>query len=103
MSGVYIYFFMIARWIIPIISLGLVAAWIHYFLRTKKHKSPLATFVTPDGISLDIFSTENIIGRSSSADILLPVRGVQKCHAVLSFKNNHWFLAPLDGKLVINL
>ena len=103
MSGVYIYFFMIARWIIPIISLGLVAAWIHYFLRTKKHKSPLAAFVTPDGISLDIFSTENIIGRSSSADILLPVRGVQKCHAVLSFKNNHWFLAPLDGKLAINL
>ncbi|MBO5106640.1 MAG: FtsW/RodA/SpoVE family cell cycle protein [Clostridia bacterium] len=103
MSGFYIYFFMIARWLIALCSIGLVAAWIHCFIKTKHHRMPLAALVTSDGISLDITVTENIIGRSSSADITLPIRGVHKRHAILSFKNHHWILAPLEGKVAINL
>ena len=102
MNSFYTYFFMIARWFIALCSLGVAAAWMHYFIKTKKHRLPLAAFVTPDGISIDIFATENIIGRSS-ADINLPIRGVHKRHAALSFKNNHWYLAPLEGKVAINL
>ncbi len=103
MSGFYIYFFMIARWIIALCSLGLAAAWIHCFIKTKQHRLPIAALVTPDGITLDITATENIIGRSSFADITLPIRGVHKRHATLSFKNKHWILAPLEGKVAINL
>ncbi len=103
MSGVYPYFFIIARWIIALCSLGIIGAWIHYFIKTKSPRSPIAALVTADGVSIDITATENILGRASSADILLPIRGVQKRHAILSFKKNHWFLAPLEGKVAINL
>lgn len=103
MSSFYVYFFMIARWIIALCSIGIALAWTGYFIKTKKHRLPLACLVTPDGILIDITATENIIGRSSSSDIMLPIRGVHKSHAILSFKNNHWFLAPLEGKVAINL
>lgn len=103
MSGFYPYFLAIARWIIALCSIGLAFAWTNYFIKTKKPRLPLAALVTPDGIAIDITTTENIIGRTSSSDIMLPIRGVHKHHAILSFKNNHWFLAPLEGKIAINL
>ena len=103
MSAIYPYFFMIARWIITFCSIGIIFTWIHYFVKTHNRRTPLAELVTADGISLDITVTENIIGRSSFADIVLPIKGVHKKHAILSFKKNHWFLAPLEGKLAINL
>lgn len=103
MENVYMYFLLISRYVIAIASLGLIFSWIVYFKKTKRHPSVFAALVTPDGISLDINMMENIIGRSNSADILLPVRGVQKRHALLSFQKNHWILSPLDGKVAINL
>lgn len=103
MSGIYPYFFWIARWFIALSSIGLVISWARYFYKTKPGNKILASLVTADRFSLDITVAENIIGRSSSADIMIPVRGVQKRHAVLSLKNNHWFLAPLEGKIAINL
>ena len=103
LSGIYPYFFMLARWIIALCSLGLIAAWINYFVKTSPHRSPIAALVTPDGVSVDVTATENIIGRSSQADIILPVRSIQKRHALLSFKGKHWILAPLEGKVAINL
>lgn len=103
MDGIYAYFFWIARWLIAFSSIGLAISWGRYFHKTKPGNKLLASLVTTDGFSLDISVSENIIGRSSSADIVIPVRGVQKRHAILSLKNNHWFLAPLEGKIAINL
>ena len=59
MSGVYPYFFIIARWIIALCSLGIIGAWIHYFIKTKIPRTPIAALVTADGISIDITATEN--------------------------------------------
>ncbi len=59
MSGVYPYFFIIARWIIALCSLGIIGAWIHYFIKTKSPRTPIAALVTADGISIDITATEN--------------------------------------------
>lgn len=103
MSAIYSYFFIIARWFIALSSIGLIVSWVRYFYKVKLPKQVFAALVTPDKISLDVTAAENIIGRSSSADIILPVRGVQKRHAALSFKNKHWILAPLEGKVAINL
>lgn len=103
MSGIYPYFFMIARWIIALCSVGIAIAWTNYFIKTRFLSSPLAALVTADGITLDIFNAENIIGRSSSADIIIPINGVHKRHAILSFRKNHWILYPLEGRVAINL
>lgn len=103
MHAIYPYFFLIVRWFIAFSSIGLVIAWSRYFYKTKPTSSILASLVTADKISLDITVAENIIGRTSSADIMIPVRGVQKRHAILSMRNNRWFLAPLEGKIAINL
>ena len=93
MNEIYAYFFWIARWFIALSSIGLAISWGRYFYKTKPKNKILAALVTTDGFALDVSVGENIIGRSSSADIVIPVRGVQKRHAILSLKNNHWFLA----------
>ena len=103
MENIYTYFLLIARYVIAFASVGLIFAWISYFRKTKQPLCPLAAFMTPDGISLDINMAENIIGRSNFADVLIPVKGVQKRHAILSFQKNHWILSPLDGKVAVNL
>ena len=103
MSSIYPYFYMIARWIIALSSVGLALAWVSYFVKTAYRRSPLAVFTSPDGKTLDVFATENIIGRTSNADISIPLKNVQKRHALLSFKSGHWVLAPLDGRIAINL
>ncbi len=102
MSSFYPYFFMVARWIIALSSINLVFCWISYFIKTAYRRSPLAVFTSPDGKTLDIFATENIIGRAN-ADIVIPLKNVQKRHALLSFVGGHWMLTPLDGKIAINL
>lgn len=103
MSSVYPYFFAVARWLTAAVSLLLIFLWIRYFKGTKPAPAVLAQLVTPDGISLPISAAENIIGRTKAADIFLPVRGIHKKHAVLSFEKDHWMLAPLEGKIAINL
>lgn len=103
MSSIYPYFFVIARWIIALCSVGLCFAWVVYFIKTATRRSPLAVFTSPDGKTLDVFATENVIGRASNADITIPLKNLQKRHALLSFKGGHWILAPLDGKVAVNL
>lgn len=103
MSAIYPYFFLISRWLIALCSFGLIITWARYFYKTKFNRKVLAALVTADKISLDVTMAENLIGRSSSADILIPVRGVQKRHAILSLKNQRWWLTPLEGKVAINL
>ena len=102
MSSIYPYFYMIARWIIALCSVGLALTWVSYFIKTRYRRSPLAVFTTPNGKTLDIFATENIIGRAS-ADVIIPLKNVQKRHALLSFVSGHWMLTPLEGKVMINL
>lgn len=103
MAEIYPYVFWVVRWFIALSSIGLVVTWGRYFYKTKPGKNLLASFVTSDKISLDVTSAENIIGRTPSADIMIPVRGVQKRHAILSLKKGHWILAPLEGKIAINM
>jgi len=74
LSSIYPYFYMIARWIIALSSVGLALAWVSYFVKTAYRRSPLAVFTSPDGKTLDVFATENIIGRASNADISIPLK-----------------------------
>ena len=93
-SAIYPYFFLISRWLVAFSSIALIITWARYFCKTKSVGGVLAALVTADKISLDVSLSENIIGRTPSADIMIPVRGVQKRHAILSLKNNRWFWLP---------
>lgn len=103
MSAIYPYFFMVSRWAVAILSLVIVWQWIVCFIKNKKQPSPVAELVTKDGISLAMYAMEVIIGRSNSADLVIPVNGVEKRHALLCFEKGHWHIAPLMGKVMVNL
>lgn len=103
MEVLYTYYLAIARWLIAAFCLALGFLWVKYFKSTKTAPKVIAELVTADRVSIPISSKENIIGRSKRADILIPLESVHKKHAVLYVKNNKWHLAPLDGKISINL
>lgn len=103
MSGIYPYFFAVSRWVTPLLTVAIALLWVSCFIKNKKVSSPLAALVTRDGISLDIYAMEIIIGRYKSADLIIPINGVEKRHALLCFERGHWHIAPIMGKIAVNL
>ncbi len=103
MSPFYPYFFAAARWLIAAVSVLLVFAWIRYFKGNKPTPPAIAMLTTRDGVSLPVTATENLIGRTARADILIPISGIAKRHALLYTVHNSWKIAPLDGAIQINL
>ncbi len=103
MSPVFEYLFPVARWFMAFLSIGLVVSWTFYFIKTKKQNPPLCALVTSDGLSIPINVAEAVLGRSKPADIIIPIRGVEKRHALLTFEKGRFKIAPLDGKVYINL
>ena len=103
MSVIYPYFFAVAPWATALVSLLLVFLWIRYYRGTRKTPPVLAALTTPDGISIPVTAKENLIGRGKAADLLLPVHGVAKRHALLYVEHNRWMLAPAEGKVAVNL
>lgn len=103
METLYTYYFAVARWAIAFFCILLGFLWVKYFKKSKPSLNVLAELTTSDGISIPITSKENIIGRGKRADILIPLGTVHTKHAVLFVKNKNWFLAPLDGKISVNL
>ena len=103
MEVIYTYYFAVSRWLIPLFSLGLFILWLRYFIKLRKGHTVFAELVTKDGVSIPVISKENLIGRTKRADILIPLQNVYPKHAILFVKKNRWFLAPLDGKISVNL
>lgn len=103
MEIIYTYFFAVSRWLIPLFSLLLFILWVKYFLSQKLGPTLLAELVTKDGVLIPITGKENLIGRTKRADILIPLESVKEKHAVLFIKKRRWYLAPLEGKISVNL
>lgn len=103
MSPIYPYFFAAARWLIAAISVLLVLAWIRYFKGNKPAPPALAMLTTADGVTIPINAKENLIGRAKNADILIPVSGIAKRHALLDVSHHIWRITPLEGTVQINL
>lgn len=103
MEIVYTYYLAIARYLIAFFSITLAILWIVYFKKTRLGETVFAELTTTDGVSIPITSKENIIGRTKRADILIPLGNVHTKHALLYIRKNRWFLAPLDGKVSVNL
>lgn len=103
MEGLYIYYLAISRWLIPLLSVMLVFCWIKYYRDCKEPSKILAGLTTSDGVNIPITGKENIIGRGKRADILIPLKSVKTKHALLFVKGGRWHLAPVEGKVQINL
>lgn len=103
MSAVYPYFFAVSRWATALLTLVIIYLWISCFIKNKKQPSPLAELVTKDGMSLALYTMEIVIGRGKNADLIIPINGVEKRHALLCFEKGHWHIAPIMGKIAVNL
>ncbi len=103
MEIIYTYYFAVSRWLIPLFSLLLMFLWFKYFHKIKSKPFPLAELTTKDGLSISVYGKENLIGRTKRADIVIPLENVHTKHAILFIKKHRWWLAPLDGKVSVNL
>ncbi len=99
----YTYFFAISRWLIAVMSVAFVVAWLRYFKSTKPLPKIFAELTTIDGVSIPITSKENILGRSKSADIVIPLEDFSKRHAMIFIEKGFWRIAPINGKVMVNL
>ena len=103
MSIIFPYYLAVARWLIAACSVLLIFLWIKV-LRSYRIPLPvLATLSNNNGINIFITQKENIIGRTKSADIMLPLHDVSKKHAMLYFEYGHWVIAPIQGRVAVNL
>ena len=103
MSVIYPYFFALSRWVMPMLTVVIIYLWLSCFIKNKKEPSLLAELVTKDGIALPLYAMEIIIGRGKNADLIIPVNGVEKRHALLCFEKGHWHIVPIMGKVAVNL
>lgn len=103
MELIYTYFFAVARWLIAALSIILAVAWVRYYKGTKPAPPLFAELTTVDGVSVPIISKENILGRGKNADVSIPLEGVEKRHAMIYVEKNNWRIAPVDGKIKVNL
>ena len=103
MESIYPYFFAVARWICAFLSLSFIISWYRLYKTAPQISPALASLSTSDGININIYARENILGRGKKADIMIPVSGVLNRHAIIFFQKGSWFLAPCDGKISINL
>ncbi len=103
METVYLALLPILRFGTAIFSLVLVFCWISYFIKSRRPKRLLAVLKTTYGEALKINLKENLIGRSKYSDIFLNLRGIEKRHALLYMEKGDWKIAPLEGKVLINM
>ncbi len=103
MEGIYLTLLPILRFCTAIFSVLILVGWITYFIKSRKSPRMLAAFRTSAGEVIKITLKENLIGRSKYSDIFLNLRGVEKRHALLYVEKGDWKIAPLGGRLLINM
>ena len=100
----YTYFFAVARWLIAIMSVAFVIAWVRYYKGTKPSPHVFAELTTVDSVSIPITSKENILGRGKNADIVIPLEDFSKRHAMIFVEKGKWRIAPINNnKVMVNL
>lgn len=86
----YTYFLAIARWILPVLALGLIFQWIRCFRRVKYQPAVLAALVDEDGNRFPVTAYESAIGRRAVSDIVINLPSVSRKHAVLTKDDSGW-------------
>lgn len=88
-----------AKWILPILSIWLLARCVRSMLQEKYQPEIWAYIEDPDGQAQPLYHWENIIGRSKSSDIVISSSGVSRTHAALIRSGSgKWKIYDLESK-----
>ena len=89
----------IFRWVFVVLALYILIRCILSLLSTRATPEVWAYLYVRDGQSYPITHWENIIGRSRSADLTIPVKTISKNHAMLCrLGDDGWMFKDLDSK-----
>ncbi len=92
----------LSRWLLPILSLGMVLLWIRGYRAFKPVKKTLARFVTREGDPTNLTVAEALIGCKKHCDMMINHPSVEKRHALLYQEDEAWLLSPLKGEVFLN-
>ena len=102
MSELYQIYLGISRIMLPVLAMLCAFLWCRLYIGTRKKMTVLCELFLGGTNSLYVYAAQNIIGRSKSCDIRIPVQTVSRKHAMLYERDNGWFICPLDGKVLLN-
>ncbi len=102
MEFLYTLYLAISRWVLPLLSLLLVALWIGCFRQSRPPRKVIARFISRDGIPHPVVVAEGVLGRRRCCDVVVKGETIEKRHAMFYQKGEEWFLAPLQGETWLN-
>lgn len=89
----------IFRWIFVLLAMYILIRAIRSLLSTRTTPEVWGYLYVQDGVSMPISHWENLIGRSSSVDLRVPLKTVSNNHALLfRRKDGQWVYKDLDSK-----
>lgn len=87
------------RWAFVVLAIYILLRCIMSLLSTRTTPEVWAYFYVQDGQSFPITHWENIIGRSNSADLTVPLKTISKTQAMLIRRpNGRWMFKDLNSK-----
>ena len=87
------------RWIFVVLAAYILLIAIVSLLTTRATPEIWGYYIVEDGGSFPITHWENVIGRSKTADINIPLATVSKNQAILTrHDDNHWIFKDLDSR-----
>ena len=88
----------IFRWIFVLLALYILLTAIMSLLRTRTTPLVWGYFLVQDGSNFPITHWENVIGRSKSSDMDIPLKTVSKTHAILmKWGDDRWLFKDLGS------
>ena len=87
------------RWVFVVLAVYILLKSILSLLSTRATPEVWGYLYVEDGVSQPITHWENVIGRSSSADLNLEIKTVSKNHAILNRRSGgRWMIKDLGSK-----
>ena len=88
----------VMRWLFVVLAIYILARAIMSLLRTRTTPEVWGYFLVEDGGNYPITHWENVIGRSKSCDINIPLPTVSKNQAILLWRNDRWIFKDIGSK-----
>ena len=88
----------VMRWLFVVLAIYILARAIMSLLRTRTTPEVWGYFLVEDGGNYPITHWENVIGRSKSCDINIPLPTVSKNQAILLWRNDRWMFKDIGSK-----
>ena len=88
----------VMRWLFVVLAIYILARAIMSLLRTRTTPEVWGYFLVEDGGNYPITHWENVIGRSKSCDINIPLPTVSKNQAILLWRNDRWIFKDIGSR-----